>query len=44
VSRYCKISVDLLLLTISSDMGADMPEVERKRFAAKAVKDIMMTI
>jgi hypothetical protein len=23
------------------DMGADMPEAERKRFAAKAVNDIL---
>jgi hypothetical protein len=23
------------------DMGADMPEAERKRFAAKAINDIM---
>jgi hypothetical protein len=27
-------------LTIE-DMGADMPEAERKRFAAKAVNEIM---
>lgn len=26
------------------DMGADMPEAERKRFAARAVKDIMNTL
>lgn len=26
------------------DMGADMPETERKKFAAKAINDIMKTI
>jgi len=26
---------------IVKDMGADMPEAERKRFAAKAVNDIL---
>jgi hypothetical protein len=26
------------------DMGADLPEKERRRFAAKAVKDIMNTL
>jgi hypothetical protein len=26
------------------DMGADMPEEERKKFAAKAVNDIMKTL
>jgi hypothetical protein len=26
---------------IVKDMGADMPEAERKRFAAKAVNEIM---
>jgi hypothetical protein len=26
------------------DMGADMPEAERKKFAAKAVNDIMKTL
>lgn len=26
---------------ILTDLGADMPEAERKRFAAKAVSDIM---
>lgn len=31
------------VLTIG-DMGADMPEAERKRFAAKAVNDIMKTL
>jgi len=25
-------------------MGADLPDAERKRFAAKAVKDIMKTL
>lgn len=32
------------MLIIYLDMGADMPEEERKRFAAKAVKDIMKTL
>jgi hypothetical protein len=32
------------MLTIFLDMGADLPEAERKRFAAKAVKDIMKTL
>jgi hypothetical protein len=26
---------------IATDLGADMPEAERKRFAAKAVAEIM---
>jgi hypothetical protein len=37
--RYlCKMKLTL------GDMGADMPEAERKRFAAKAVNEIMKTL
>jgi hypothetical protein len=35
---------DLSVLIAILDMGADLPEAERKRFAAKAVKDIMKTL
>lgn len=35
---------DLSVLIHLIDMGADLPEAERKRFAAKAVKDIMKTL
>lgn len=31
-------------LTRSEDLGADMPEAERKKFAAKAVRDLMKTL
>ena len=27
-----------------NDMGADMPEAERRKFAAKAVREVMKTI
>lgn len=33
-----------MLFTNSSDMGVDLPEAERKRFAAKAVNDLMKTL
>lgn len=33
------LACDMKLIVI--DLGADMPEAERKRFAAKAVSDIM---
>jgi len=29
---------------IDADLGADMPEAERKKFAAKAVRDLMKTL
>jgi hypothetical protein len=29
---------------IDTDLGADMPEAERKKFAAKAVRDLMKTL
>jgi len=35
---------DIRMLMILADMGADLPETERKRFAAKAVNDIMRTL
>lgn len=35
--QYLKCDRRLILV----DLGADMPEAERKRFAAKAVNDIM---
>jgi len=31
----------MLKMQAIKDMGADMPETERKRFAAKAVRDVM---
>ena len=31
----------MLKLQAIKDMGADMPEHERKKFAAKAVRDVM---
>jgi len=31
----------MLKMQAIKDMGADMPETERKRFAAKAVRDLM---
>lgn len=31
----------MLKMQAIKDMGADMPEMERKRFAAKAVRDVM---
>lgn len=31
-------------LTQFTDLGADMPEAERKKFAAKAVRDLMKTL
>ncbi len=31
----------MLKMQAIKDMGADMPEAERKRFAATAVKDVM---
>ena len=33
----------MLKMQAIKDMGADMPESERKKFAAKAVKDVMKT-
>lgn len=29
---------------VRTDLGTDMPEAERKKFAAKAVKDLMKTL
>jgi len=34
----------MLRMQAMRDMGADLPETERKRFAAKAVNDIMRTL
>ena len=34
----------MLKVQAIKDMGADMPEAERKRFAAKAVRDVMKTL
>lgn len=35
----CNVGLSALLIVL--DMSADMPEAQRKRFAAKAVQDIM---
>jgi len=35
---------ELRILLTLTDMGADLPEAERKRFAAKAVNEIMKTL
>jgi hypothetical protein len=37
VIQYLRCDKRLIVI----DLGADMPEAERKRFAAKAVNDIM---
>lgn len=29
---------------VRTDLGAEMPEAERKKFAAKAVRDLMKTL
>lgn len=45
--RGGSVSRDLLglpMLIVFLDMGAGLPEAERKRFAAEAVKDIMKTL
>ena len=34
----------MLKMQAIKDMGADMPEVERRKFAAKAVRDVMKTL
>ena len=34
----------MLRMQMIKDMGADMPEAERKRFAAKAVRDMIKTL
>jgi hypothetical protein len=34
----------MLKMQAIKDMGADMPEAERKKFAAKAVRDVMKTL
>jgi len=33
-----------VLTGILTDMGADMPEAQRKKFAREAVRDIMKTL
>ena len=34
----------MLKVRAIKDMGADMPEAEKKRFAAKAVKEVMKSV
>ena len=34
----------MLKMQAIKDMGADMPEVERRKFAARAVRDVMKTV
>ena len=34
----------MLKMQAVKDMGADMPEAERRRFAARAVRDVMKNI
>lgn len=34
----------MLKIQAIKDMGADMPEAERRKFAARAVKDVMKTL
>jgi len=43
-SSVGRVGYEFASLTGILDMGADLPEAERKRFAAKAVKDIMKTL
>jgi len=39
-----KLEAMMLRMQAVKDMGADLPEAERKKFAAKAVNDIMKTL
>ena len=34
----------MLKVQAIKDMGADMPDAERRRFAARAVRDVMKTL
>ncbi|KFY15775.1 hypothetical protein V491_05567, partial [Pseudogymnoascus sp. VKM F-3775] len=34
----------MLKMQAMRDLGADMPEAQRKKFAAKAVRDLMKTL